>query len=175
MAIFSATALAIAGLAVGAVGVGISYYSATQQASAQEDAIAAQQRAEALRKKQMNLDAMRRKREIVRASIAARSRALATTTAQGAGGGSALGGAYGGISGRTQTNLLGINQNQEIGLGMFDANMDMLSAYRSSAQAGAFGAMGAGLSTLGGALLKNNESIARVGTTAMGFFGRVTA
>jgi hypothetical protein len=107
---------------------------------------------------------MRRKRETIRQSVAARSMALATVTAQGATGGSALGGAYGQISGRTGTNQLGINQNAEIGRNMFGLNNQMLGAYRESAAAGTQIAMGAGLSSLGGSLMSNSGAIGRVGT-----------
>jgi uncharacterized membrane protein len=173
---------AITSLVIGAIGLGIAgagtymqYQGQKKQAEAQEKAIGEQQKAEKARQQQLNLDAMRRKREIIRQSLAARAQALATVTAQGASGqgGSQMGGATGSISGRTNVNMLGVSQNQELGNNIFAANQGMLSAYRQSAQAGAGVAMGAGLSSLGGALMKNNETIARIGTSVGGYIGRL--
>jgi hypothetical protein len=90
----------------------------------QKDMVKAQKKAEKLRERQMNLQAMRERRDVVRQSILARSTALATTTAQGASapGSSAIGGAYGQISGDKNRQTVAINQNQEIGQGIFKAN-----------------------------------------------------
>lgn len=176
--------MCISAAVIGAIGLGISgagmymqYRGQQAQAAAQEQSIAAQQRAERIRQQQMNLDAMRRRREMVRQMLAARAQALATVTAQGAGapGSSALGGAYGSISGRTNVNSLGVMQNQEAGNAMFSANADLLTSYRASAQAGAGVALGAGLSSLGGALMKNNATISQVGTSIAGKLGFNTA
>jgi hypothetical protein len=94
------------------------------QYKAQKDQTKALQKAEKLRERQMNLQAMRERRETVRTAMQARSMALATTTAQGAAsqGTSALGGAYGQIQGEAGRQILAINQNQEIGRGIFKAN-----------------------------------------------------
>lgn len=96
----------------------------------QQDQIKAQQKAEKLRERQMNLQAMRERREVIRQSILARSTALAQTTAQGASavGSSALGGAYGQISGDKNRQIVAINQNQQIGQGIFKANNQYFKA-----------------------------------------------
>jgi len=109
-----------------ALSIGSSLYGSRQQAKGQEKMIKAQQKAERLREQQMNLQAMRERRDVIRQSILARSTALATTTAQGAAhqGSSALGGAYGQISGDKNRQTVAINQNQEIGQGIFAANRD---------------------------------------------------
>lgn len=164
------TVIAAAGLAVAGVGAVMSYSAAKSTAKAQEQSLAAQQQAEGLRQQQMNLDASRRKREIVRASMAARSAALAQTTAQGAAGagGSSLAGAYGAIAGRAGTNFSGVDQNQQIGNAMFATHQTQLSAYRSAAQSGAMGAMGAGLMSLGGMAVNNAGTFGKVGSYFMG-------
>jgi hypothetical protein len=163
--------IAAAGLGLTAAGSYMAYKGQQTQAKYQQQAIGLQQEAEAERKKQMNLEAMRRRREIIRQALAARSMALATATNQGASGGSALGGAYGQISGREGTSILGVNQNQEIGNNLFGINQSILGAYRGASQAGASAAMGSGLASLGGALLKNEGSINRIGTYAFGKMG----
>jgi hypothetical protein len=177
MAAFT-TMIAAASLAVAATGAVVSYQGAKANAAATKAAsdaqIKGQQESEALRQKQLNLDATRRKREIMRASVAARSAALAQTTAQGAGapGGSALAGAYGSIAGRTGVNTLGVSQNQEIGNSMFDVHQQQLASYQqaaaSAASAQGMMALGSGLSSMGGAALANAGTIGKVGTFLSG-------
>lgn len=164
------TVIAAAGLAVAGAGLVMNYQAAKAQSKAQEQAIQAQQQSEALRQQQMNLDAARRKREIVRASMAARSAALAQTTAQGAAGagGSSLAGAYGSIAGRQGVNFNGVDQNQQIGNAMFAAHQSQLSAYRNAASAGSMGALGAGLMSLGGMAVNNAGTFSKVGSYFMG-------
>jgi hypothetical protein len=171
MAAFS-TAIAAVGLGVAAAGAYTQYQGAQASAKSSQEAIAVQQRQEALRRRQMNLEAMRRQREVVRQGLQARSMALATTTAQGASGagGSALPGAYGQISGRTNTNSVGINTAQQAGNEMFGLNTQLLGAYRGSAAAASTTAIGAGLSSMGNALMSNAVPIGRVGTYVAGKF-----
>lgn len=168
------TLIAVAGLAVAGAGAAISYSAAKQNAAAQQQALAAQQQATALQQQQMNLDATRRKRDIIRQGVAARSAALAQTTAQGAAGpgGSSLAGAYGSIAGRTGTNYEGVDQNQQIGNGIFAAHAAQLSAYSSAASAQSFGALGAGLTSLGGAAISNAGIFGKVGTYFGGQIGQ---
>lgn len=167
------TLIAGAGLALGAFGAYQSYKSSQQANASQQQAIVAQQEAEALRKQQMDLDATRRRREILRQSVAARSASLAVTTAQGAAyeGGSALPGAYGSISGRTNVNLAGINQNQELGGGIFEAHSNQLTAYKNAANYQSQASMWQGVSSLGGSLLNNAGTIGQIGTYAGTSFG----
>lgn len=158
-------AIAAAGLAISAAGAYTSYQGSKRQASGQEQAIAIQQKQEAARQRQMQLDATRRQREIIRQRLAFQAQAQATATAQGAGGGqtSAVPGATGQISGRTNVNLLGVQQNLAIGNEQFGYNRDLLSVYRSSARAGSQIALGQGISSLGGTLMANAGTIARIG------------
>jgi hypothetical protein len=177
MAVIS-TIIAAVGLGVAAAGAVMSYQGAKAQADATNRAtqasIQAQKESEALRQKQLNLDATRRKREIMRASVAARSAALAQTTAQGAGspGSSALAGAYGSIAGRTGVNTLGVSQNQEIGNSLFDVHQRQLSEYQAAASQAASAqglmALGSGLSSLGGAAMSNAGSITKIGSFISG-------
>jgi hypothetical protein len=173
------TAIAVASLAVGIGGAAVAYSGMQQQkeaqqkqAEAQQQALDFQQQAESKREQAMKLDAERRQREIVRQGVAARSMALATATTQGAAanGSSALGGAYGQISGRTGVNALGINQQSEIGSSMFALNRGVLGAYRDAASAGSSAAAGAGLVSLGGMFMKNYDMIPKIGVTLGGLF-----
>jgi hypothetical protein len=137
--------LSAVALAASAVGTVVGVVGATQQASAQK-------KAEELRKQQMNLDATRQRRDILRQSIIARSQALSTATAQGAASGSGLAGAYGQVEGQFARGTQAVNQNQEIGGKIFDANA-------SADAAGGLASAGAGLASLGGATLQNMPTI----------------
>lgn len=161
--IATSLAIAAAGLAVAAVGAGTSVYGAVKSNEANKEKIAAEQQSEDLRKQQMELDASRRRREVVRQSVMARAQAESTTTEQGASIGSSLPGAFGSISGRTGVNTLGINQNEQIGQGMFAANMEGLNASRDAANASTISSIGGGMTTLGNAALTNAGQIYKVG------------
>jgi hypothetical protein len=160
------TLIAAAGVAVAAGGAVMSYQASQRQNEFQQQAITQQQEVERQRQLQMNLDASRRKREIIRSSIAARSASLAQTTAQGAAGpgGSSLAGAYGSIAGRTGVNWNGVDQNQQIGNSIFGAHQAQFQAYRGMADAQSYGAIGSGLSSLGGAMVQNAGIIGKVGS-----------
>jgi hypothetical protein len=109
------------------------------QYKGQQQQTAALQKAERLRERQMNLQAQRERRDAIRQAMAARATALATATTQGASsaGSSALGGAYGQIQGEANRQTLAINQNQQIGKGIFAANR----AYSQGTLMSGFGSM----------------------------------
>ena len=161
---FSAV-IAVAGFATSAYGMSKQQSAQKEQARAQQEGIAAQQRAEASRKQAMELDAMRRRREIVRQNVKARSMALSTATSQGASGGSGLQGGLAGIEGQTNTNLLGVNQNEAIGADIFSANQAKFGADSRGVAAASKAATYGAISTLGGAILKNAGQIDRIGTS----------
>jgi hypothetical protein len=159
----------VIGLGISAASAFMSYSAQQKQAEMQAKALQLQQQAEKSRQQQMNLEAMRKKREIVRNAIAARSEALAVGTAQGSAGdgSSALPGAYGGISGQSTGQLQAVNQNQQIGNNIFSLHRQMYGAYQQAASAGSDAAMWSGIGSLGGMLMKNNTTIGgMVGGTA---------
>ena len=143
--------IAAIGLAVSAVGVGVSVYGQMKQQEAAE-------KAEALRKKQMELEAARRRREIAREAMRARAESLAAATAQGAAsaGSSALGGAYGQIAGRAGLSMQAVNQNQQIGAGIFDANRELATGETWTA-------FGNSATNFGGQIMANAEEIHNTG------------
>jgi hypothetical protein len=109
------TLIAVIGLGIAAVGTGVQAYGSMQAAEASQDA-------EKLRKKQMSLDAMRKRREVLREAMLARSTALSNATAQGAEEGTGLQGGFAQIAGQAASNISHINQSEDIGKGIFDAN-----------------------------------------------------
>jgi len=160
------TIIAGIGVAVSAASAAGGFQASQQQAKAQQRSLALQQEIEQKRRLAMNLDAARKNREISRQAQVARAQALATTTAQGASQGSGLEGAYGAISGQSAVNTKGVNQNQEIGNNIFDANAQIGIASADMASAQSSGAMFQGLGTLGGALVKNSGTIGKIGEYA---------
>lgn len=101
-------------------------------------------KAEKLRERMMQLEAMRKRREIVREGVVARAQATSNATAQGAGEGSALQGGIAQITNQTNRNTLASRQDETLGSGVFKAN-------RQYAKAGGMIAIGQGISNLGSA------------------------
>lgn len=113
MAVFSALAPVLSAVG-GLVGTAVSFMGAQKQAEGAE-------RAEAIRKRQMDLQAQRDRRASLRQSIIARAQASSNATAQGADQGSGLAGGLGAISSQNAQNTQGINQGQQLGSQMFQA------------------------------------------------------
>lgn len=158
----------VAGVALAATAAGAyKQYQASKAAQrAQEQQIAAQQRAERLRERQMELDAARKRREVIRNMVLARSTALSNITAAGVNtGSSALAGAEAGIMGQGGGQIQAVNQNQLIGAGMFDANADRAAGEIAEGRARGDAAFGQVLTSIGGSLLTNMGAIERVGNT----------
>lgn len=159
------------GLALSAAGGLTSFFGQSKKAEADQAATAAQQRAENLREQSMTIDADRKRREFIRQGQIARAQALTVATSQGAAQSSGLQGAYGQIGGQTDWNILGVNEQEEIGHGMFQANRDLLQARSQGAEADSQIALGKGISSLGGALVSNMGAIGRIYDTGMNSVG----
>ena len=101
-------------------------------------------KAEKLRERMMSLEAIRKRREIVREGVVARAQATSNAVAQGAGEGSGLQGGIAQITGRQNRNIVTSTQDEEIGHKVFKAN-------RQYAKAGGMIALGQGISSLGSA------------------------
>jgi hypothetical protein len=152
----------IGGLVISGAGAGISY-------KASQDQSQASRRAEQARKQQAALDAERRRREIIRnAQLAQATRATNLTSAGVSLDSSASAGAYGQIAGAQGSQINDLSQNLSLGYQVFDANM----AY---ARAGAFGALGSGLSQFGSQLMSSSAPLARVGSDLFGGSGRIAS
>lgn len=147
-------------LAMGAIGLGLQAAGTMATMEGNRQAAAASKRAEDLRQKQMNLESMRQRRQVIRNAVRARSMALSGATAQGASSGSGIAGGLSQIAGDAGRQIQGVNQGQEIGAGIFDAN-------RSIASAQELASFGGGLSSLGGAVFSSAEPMGRL--TQFGF------
>ena len=111
---------------------------------------------EALRMKQMNLEADRQRRQTIRQMIVQQSIATSNAYAQGAGSGSGIKGGIFQLTGDAARGVQGVNQNQELGVDMFAANA-------REGRAATIGMIGSGLSSLGGSILGNMGTFSRVG------------
>src|SRR5258705_13379798 len=91
--------------------------------------ITSEQNIEQQKQNAMEIDARRQQMEIIRNQQRGRALSLTTAVARGGSGfvsgASARGGAYGQISGQTGTNLLGVQQNLEVGRNIFGLNTDI--------------------------------------------------
>jgi len=101
-------------------------------------------KAEKLRERMMSLEALRKRRELVREGVVARAQATSNATAQGASEGSALKGGIAQITNQQTRNTLASTQDEELGHGVFRAN-------RQYAKAGGMISLGQGISSLGSA------------------------
>lgn len=150
------------GLSLASAGLSIYGQSKQAQGAAQQTAAAKASAAASgdIAQQEINQDQVRRQSmELsnhksslldIRAAQAARSRALVSGSANNAGaGGSALGGAYGGISGQLNTGLLTNSNNLEMGRRMFDLNDAINRDRMKQAQASSDMATGQGTSALG--------------------------
>ena len=155
---------AIIGAGAAVAGTGIAAYATIQSGNAQRKQMKAQEQAEAARRQQMNLDAIRRRREMIRQAQVARATALSTAENQGASEGSGIEGALGQISGQTGSNILGSSQNQELGNRIFDANALASTYAQQASNANSMAAFGGQLQSLGGTLVKNEGIFQKFGT-----------
>jgi hypothetical protein len=131
-------------IAMGVVGTVLSTIGAMKQA-------AASKKAEKLRQRQMQLEAVRKRREIVREAVVARATALSNATAQGANEGSGLQGGYGQITSQETRNKAALSQDVAIGNGIFKANQQYASG-------GMLSAFGGGIQNLGSAIGNMNNA-----------------
>lgn len=144
------------GLALAAIGTGVSVYSAMESADASQDA-------EAARKQQMNLDAARRRRAAIRESIVAKGLAVNTAAAQGASEGSAVAGAVAQVSGNAAESISNTNQNVQLGNAIYDAN-----GRRANAES--IGGIGSGLQSWGSMIMNNADKIRKLPEGLSGVF-----
>lgn len=142
--------------AVGALGTLAGVGGTIAQMQGASEAAKGAERAEALRKAQMDLEATRSRRQIIRQAALARSTALSNTTSQGAAQGSGLQGGLGQIQNEAGGAAVASNQNQILGTEMFSANRQISRGQTTSS-------IGQGVSSLGGALVKNQQEIGRLG------------
>jgi hypothetical protein len=162
-----------------AVGGGLQLFGGMGQAKASkknaqiEMQIAAQERQQnALRRQSMELDANRKTIENIRNTQLARAGAVNAAVQQGAQFGTGLAGGLAQITGRSNWNELGINQNLQIGRNMFDIDEQISNLKVQKAEVGGQAADAAGIASLGGSIMKIGGQF---GSLAGGFGGSASA
>lgn len=139
---------------------------AKQSAEAQQEQVRLEQQVEAQKHQQMALEYRRNSMQLLRNQQRTRAMALQNATAQGAQQGSGLQGGYGQISGDAGNNMLGLNQNFEIGNNIFGLNAQISQQKILQSQAQSTMMTGNAISNLGGSLLKATPSLASIGQNA---------
>lgn len=103
--------------------------AAGQSKNIQTGVIAQERAIQESQRQAMELGARRQSLEIIRNQQRGRALALTTNVAQGGSGAvngsSALGGAYGQISGQSGVNMLGVQQNLQVGRDIYSANQNI--------------------------------------------------
>lgn len=113
-----------------------------------------QRKADALRQRQVQLEATRLKREQLRKAQVARAQATARAYNQGAGESSALAGGLSQITGQTGRAVQAINQDAKLSEGLFNINTEY-------AKAGAITNIGEGITSVGNTIAGNADTINR--------------
>ena len=131
---------------LGGVGLGLNIFGAIQGtkrdkyaeqlAKASDEALLrADEQENMVRRTQMNLDAIRRKRDILRNAQVASASSTAKAYGQGAGMSSFASGAQGSISGAAVTQTAGIQQNLDLGEMIFNIEDDRIRAHKAANEA----------------------------------------
>lgn len=154
--------------AIAAVGVGLSAFgmsnqkkASRQQNEAMAQRTAAEQRAEALRLKQMKLEGARRQRDVVRQMMVARSTAVSGAANSGTLESSGFEGGQAEIMGRGGQAILAQAENMQIGQGLFQSNVDKMNAELSLGNARSRMAESQGMIDLGKSLVMNSQAIGK--------------
>src|SRR5258707_533246 len=113
-----------------------------------------EEKANAARKAQVDLEAQRQTRNQIRQAQVARANAVATATTQGAGQSSALQGGIAQVTNQGYRNIVSINQDRDLAGRVFAGNSQI-------AQGGMISSLGAGVSSLGGAVANVSGVVTR--------------
>lgn len=154
------------GLAASALGVGTSIYGAEQQSEAQQQMLAIQQKEQEQRKNLFEIEQQRKRVEDLRQGQIAQSTARANAVSQGAQFGSGLLGGLAEIQGESNYNILGIQQNTQVGENLFSLDQQLTQAKIASAQASTYQQIGSSLTSFGGQAI---SSMGEIGKLTSGF------
>ena len=153
------TAITLGVALAGAATTGYGMYKGNKAGKAMEEATI---RREKLNEQRMKLEAANQRRKATREMLAARAMSLANASAAGAQFGSGYAGGQAQIGSSYGTNMGIINQNENIGEGIFAANADIARASRDQNTA-------QGIMNLGKDIFASSQAIGRIGATGWGF------
>jgi hypothetical protein len=162
-------------IGLGIAGIGLQAYGAFSAAGHAKEAAAIskniagdEQRINDQKQQQMMLESSRLQLQQFRNIQRLRSQATAAAVNQGAQFGSGLQGGIAQVSDQGTTNLLGINQNREIGSNIYNINSDISAQKMKMADVQSQMATDQAWSSLGGAMVKNAGTIGDLGQNAYG-------
>lgn len=144
-----------------AVGLGLAGAGAVVQADAARDAARGQRQAEAIRQRQMAVQADRERRQAIRAAMQARAGAMVGAVSQGAQAGSGIAGGVSQVVAEGGQQVGATNINENLGNLMFAANA-LVSRAQSQAS------IGQAVGNLGSTILGSSAAIGRVGNNMFG-------
>lgn len=131
-----------------------------------------EQKINAQKQEAMQLSGRRQQLEIFRNQQRMRAQATNAAVNQGAQLGSGLQGGLAQVDDQSMFNAQGVNQNLEIGQNIFGINNDISSKKMQLARIGADQATATGVSSLGGALVKDGPVIGQLSNNAYGWGSR---
>ena len=153
---------ALLGLGLTAVGTFMGMGAASDYNVAQKKDIQLEQQVEGQRKQAAQLKYERDSMEVFRNNQRARAQGLEAATSQGAQFGSGLQGAYGQIRGQTGYNLLGINQNKEIGDNVFGLNAQISNTKIDMANSQKDQQLAQGITSLGSSIFGSSKALGNI-------------
>lgn len=148
-------------LALSAVSTGLSLFGSHEQSKGEKKQSAALKAEEVSRHQQMILDFQRQRLEVSRNAIITRSMALAAGANQGASGSSSVISGAANPANKAAYQFEGLQQNQTIG-------EDIFTQRQKYYDAGGQVAFGQSLTSLGGVIGSNAETISKLGSYAFG-------
>lgn len=165
-----AVSAAVVGIGSALAGTATSIIGASEQNAAQQEMIGVQQKENAQRKNLFEIEQRRKRVEDLRQAQVAQATARTHATAQGAQFGSGLLGGLEQVQGASNYNILGINQNTQIGENLFSLDQQMTQAKINSASAATITNIGGALTSFGGTAI---SSLDKIGNLTSGF-GKTT-
>ncbi len=150
---------AVVGIGSAIIGAGTSILGASEQSEAQQQMIAIQAKEQEQRQHLFEIEQQRKRVEALRNAQQATSLGRSRAVNQGAQFGSGLLGGLEQVQGESNYNILGINQNTQIGENLFSLDQQLSQAKIASAQASTTQAIGASLSSFGGMLVNSSGTI----------------
>lgn len=161
-----AISAAVIGVASAVAGTATSIYGAEQQGAAQQQMLAVQAKEQEQRKNLFEIEQQRKRVEDLRNAQQASSVSRSRAVNQGAQFGSGLLGGLAEIKGESNYNILGIEQNTQIGENLFSLDNQLTQAKIASAQAVTTQSIGSSLTSFGGSIV---NSMGNIGKLTSGF------
>lgn len=162
---------AVVGIGSTILGVGTSIFGASEQNAAQQQELAISQQENVQRQHLFEIEQGRKRVEDLRNAQQASAVSRTRAANQGAQFGSGLLGGLGQIQGESNYNILGINQNSQIGENLFSLDAQMTQAKIASAAAATTQAIGGALTSFGGTVINSMGAIGNLTSGGLGSLG----